>query len=148
MEIQPDFRELLKLLHNEKVEYIIVGAYALAFLGVPRYTGDLDLYIKPEKDNAKKIVNALEKYGFGSLGLSARDFENPGKIIQLGSPPARIDIITSISGVNWEDAKTNCLKDKYGDISINYLGRKQFISNKRATGRKKDLADLEALGEE
>ena len=118
MEIQPDFRELLELLNKEKVEYIIVGAYALAFLGVPRYTGDLDIYIKPEKENAKKIITALEKFGFGSVCLSPKDFEKTGKIIQLGYPPARIDIITSISGVNWEEAKTNCLVDKYGDISV------------------------------
>ena len=104
MEIQQDFRDLLELFNSNKVEYIIVGGYALAFHGAPRYTGDIDIYVKPEAGNAEQIMSALEEFGFGSVGLSAADFEKPGLVIQLWVPPVRIDIITSIGGVSWEEA--------------------------------------------
>jgi hypothetical protein len=91
---------------------------------------------------------ALGEFGFGSIGLSAVDFERPDKVIQVGVPPVRVDIITSLTGVSWEEAFSERVKSKYGDIIVHYIGREQFISNKRALGRKRDLADLEALGEE
>lgn len=98
MEIQPDFKDLLGLFNAHKVEYIIVGGYALAFHGAPRYTGDIDIYVKPDDKNAESIMSALEEFGFGSVGLSAEDFERPGQVIQLGVPPVRVDIITSKIG--------------------------------------------------
>ena len=91
---------------------------------------------------------ALNKFGFGSVGLKAEDFDAPDKVIQLGVPPVRVDIVTSITGVSWEEAFAGRVEGKYGDTNVYYIGRKQFISNKRALGRKKDLADLEAIGEE
>lgn len=148
MEVQPDFRDLLGLFNAHKVKYMIVGGYALAFHGVPRYTGDIDIFVKPGAENTQRILAALDEFGFGSVGLAASDFESPNKVVQLGVLPVRIDIITSISGVSWEEAISNCEKGEYADISVNYIGREQFVANKRATGRKKDLADLEALGEE
>lgn len=147
MEIQSDFKELLELFNSHKVEYLITGAYALAFYGAPRYTGDIDLYIKPDSENAGRIVKALDQFGFGSLGLKANDFTTPGQVIQLGVPPARIDIITSISGVSWEEAEKGKIAGNCGGIPVYFIGREQFITNKHATGRQKDLADLEALGE-
>jgi hypothetical protein len=147
MEIQPDFKELLGLFNAHKVEYIIVGGYALAFHGAPRYTGDIDIYIQPEDENAERIISALEEFGFGSVGLSAEDFARPGQVIQLGVPPVRVDIITSIAGVSWDEAFSDRALGKYGDIPVHYIGREQFIINKKAVARKKDLADLEALGE-
>ena len=147
MEVQPDFRDLLALFNKHQVDYIIVGAYALAFHGVPRYTGDLDIFIKPDPINAKHILAALDEFGFGSVGLTTKDFESSGKVIQLGVPPVRIDIITSITEVSWEDACLNTVEGKYGNVPVYFIGREQFILNKRALGRKKDLADLEALGE-
>ena len=147
MEIQQDFRDLLELFNSHKVEYIIVGGYALAFHGAPRYTGDMDIYVKPDAGNAQQIVSALDEFGFGSVGLAAADFEKPGQVIQLGVPPVRIDIITSIGGVSWNEAFTGQVAGKYGDIQVYYLGREQFLKNKRAVGRKKDLADIEALGQ-
>lgn len=147
MEIQQDFRDLLELFNSHKVEYIIVGGYALAFHGAPRYTGDIDIYVKPDAGNAQQIVSALDEFGFGSVGLAAADFEKPGQVIQLGVPPVRIDIITSIGGVSWDEAFTGQVAGKYGDIQVYYLGREQFLKNKRAVGRKKDLADIEALGQ-
>ena len=148
MEVQQDFRDLLELFNAHKVEYMIVGAYALAFHGYPRYTGDIDIFVKPEPINAQRIIAALDEYGFGTVGLSAVDFESPDKVVQLGVPPVRVDIVTSITGVSWEDAFTGRTEGKYGDIPVYFIGREQFISNKRALGRKRDFADLEALGEE
>lgn len=148
MEVQPDFRELLALFNAHKVDYIIVGGYALAFHGAPRYTGDLDIFIKPDPNNAQRILDALHDFDFKALGLTMDDFECPDKVVQLGVPPVRIDIITSLTGVSWEEAFAGRKKANYGDIPIYYLGREQFITNKRALGRKRDLADLEALGED
>jgi hypothetical protein len=147
MEVQKDFRDLLELFNKNTVEYIVVGAYALAYHGVPRFTGDIDIFVNNSPENATLIVQSLEEFGFGSLGLSANDFCQSEQIIQLGVPPVRIDLLTSITGVSWSQAdsgKESCL---YGDIPVHFLGKQQYIENKRATGRKKDLADLEALGE-
>ncbi len=148
MEVQPDYRDLLALFNAHKVEYMIVGAYALAFHGAPRYTGDIDIFVKPDALNAKRVLAALEEFGFKSVGLTAVDFENPDKVVQLGVPPVRVDIVISITGVSWEEASSGRAEGSYGDISVHYIGREQFIANKRALGRKRDLADLEALGEE
>ncbi|MGQ9632511.1 MAG: hypothetical protein ACUVXI_19670 [bacterium] len=147
MEVQQDFRDLLALFNVHKVEYMIVGAYALAFHGAPRYTGDIDIFVKPDAINAQRIMTALDDFGFGSVGLTASDFESPDKVVQLGVPPVRVDIITSLTGVSWEEAFSGRVKGKYGDIPVHYIGREHFVSNKRALGRRKDLADLEALGE-
>ena len=148
MEIQPDFRDLLELFNEHDVLYIIVGGYALAYHGAPRYTGDIDVFIKPDKVNAQRIMTALNDFGFGSIGLQKIDFEKSEQVIQLGVAPVRIDLITSISGVDWEEAQMGCVRGKYGNTPVNYLGKVEFIKNKRSVGRKKDLADLEALGEE
>jgi hypothetical protein len=147
MDPQPDFKELLTLLNRHKVEYMIVGAYALAFHGVPRNTGDIDIYVRPVASNAKKVMETLKDFGFGSLNLSDEDFLKPGQVVQLGHPPVRVDILTSISGVSWEQADKGKAAGKYDDVLVHYLGRQEYTANKRATGRKQDLADLEALGE-
>ncbi|HQO09805.1 MAG TPA: hypothetical protein PLK90_08160 [Clostridiales bacterium] len=147
MEVQKDFKELLELLNEQKVEFILVGAYALAFHGAPRYTGDLDIYIKPDIDNSKNVMKALVKFGFGSVGIKDEDLQKPDRVIQLGFPPVRIDLVTSISGVSWEEANSDKVSGIFGDVQVYYIGRESFIANKKATGRKKDLADIEALGE-
>ncbi|MDP2606431.1 MAG: nucleotidyltransferase [Deltaproteobacteria bacterium] len=147
MEVQPDFKELLGFFNDHRVSYLIVGGYALAFHGAPRFTGDLDIFIKPDHENAQRIVAALGAFGFASLGLTAEDFERPDQVIQLGVAPVRIDLITSITGVSWDDAFTGRASSNFGGVPVHYIGREQFILNKRATGRIKDLADLEALGE-
>jgi hypothetical protein len=146
MEIQEDFKEFFALLNEHKVEFIIVGGYALAFHGAPRYTGDIDVYLNPDHLNAERILKALEDFGFSSLDLSVEDFQKKDHIIQLGVPPIRIDIITSISGVTWEQAESSKISGEYGDVPVFYIGREQYLANKRATGRAKDIADIEALG--
>lgn len=148
MEVQPDFKDLLALFNKHEVDYIIAGAYALAFHGAPRYTGDLDILVKPEPANAKRIVRALHEFGFGSVGLTEGDFAQEGRIVQLGYPPVRVDIITSITGVSWERARSGRAQGQFGDVPVHYIGREDLVANKRALGRKKDLADLEAIGED
>jgi hypothetical protein len=145
METQPDFRELLALFNAHKVKYIVVGAYALAFHGVPRATGDFDILIEPTAQNSKRIILALQDFGFSLLKLTPEDFQKVGRVIQLGVPPVRIDLITSITGVSWKRAEKGKVKSAYGNIPVCYLGREELIANKRAVGRRKDAADLEAL---
>jgi hypothetical protein len=147
MEIQEDFKELLELFNAHSVEYLVVGGYALAFHGAPRFTGDIDLLIKADRENAERILAALTDFGFGSLKLSEDDFVLPQNVIQLGVPPVRIDIMTSLSGVPWEKASAGKVKGNYGDVAVHFIGKQDFIANKRTLGRKKDLADIEALGE-
>jgi len=148
METQPDFKDLLALFNKHQVEYLVVGGYALAFHGAPRYTGDMDILVRPNSANALRIMAALSEFGFGSVGLTTADFEKESVLIQLGVPPVRVDIITSLTGVLWKEAYRNRETGKYGDVPVFFIGRKQFITNKKAMGRKRDLADLEALGEE
>ncbi len=148
MEAQRDFRELLELFNAHDVACLIVGAHALGRHGAPRYTGDMDILVRADGENAERVLRALEKFGFGSAGLTLHDFSIPDNIVQLGVPPVRIDLITSITGVSWEEAWKGREKGLYGDVEVHYLGRREFIANKRALGRKKDLADLEALGED
>jgi len=148
MEFQEDFRELLGLLYSHGVEHLIVGAHTLAYHGAPRYTGDLDILLQPTPENAVRVMAALNDFGFGDVGLSLDDFSVPGKVIQLGFPPVRIDLLTSLTGITWKEAARGKIQGDYGGVPVFYLGREQFIRNKRALGRRKDLADLEALGEE
>ena len=154
MEIRTDFKELLELFsvrspqdNKNKVEYLIVDGYALAFHGAPRFTGDIDLFVRPVRKNAKRILTALNEFGFVSLDLSEEDFTMPGKVVQLGVPPIRIDIVTSISGVSWEKADAGKILGEYDRIPVHFISREDFIANKKSTGRKKDAADIEALGQ-
>lgn len=148
METQSDFKELFALLNAHDVAYLIVGAHALSFHGAPRYTGDINVYVRPDAANAERVLKALDAFGFGSLDLGMEDFTHPDCIIQLGMPPARIDFLTSISGVSWNQADAGKVAGHYGDVPVHYLGREEYIANKRSCGRKKDLADIEALGED
>jgi hypothetical protein len=146
MEAPQDFKELLALLNAHEVDYLIVGAYALAFHGSPRFTGDLDILVRADKENAVRILQALDEFGFGKVGIDETDLFKPDQIIQLGVSPVRIDIITSITGVSWQEARRGRQKGRFGDLEVYYIGKQQFVTNKKAIGRKKDLADLEALG--
>ena len=145
--MQKDFRDLLVLLNEHEVDFMIVGSYALAFHGAPRFTGDIDIYVRPDHDNAERILRALTDFGFGSLGLVVDDFQNQNKVTQLGVPPVRVDIITSITGVTWENASSGKCPGAYGDVPVFYIGKEEFLVNKQSIGRKKDLADVEALEE-
>ncbi len=148
MDVHPDFRELFVLFNKHEVDYLVVGGYALAFHGAPRFTGDIDILVRPEPRNAGRVVDALTEFGFGSTGLTREDFTAPGQVIQLGVPPVRVDLLTSLTGVSWDQAAASRTPGHYGDAPVFFIGRKEFIANKRALGRKRDLADIEALGEE
>jgi len=147
MEIPSDFKEFLELFNNHKVEYLIVGGYALAFHGAPRVTGDIDLFVRPTRENAERIRAALNEFGFESLRLALDELTKPGMVVQLGVPPVRIDLITQVTGVSWEKADAARVPGQYGDTPVHFISRDDLIANKRATGRLKDAADIEALGE-
>lgn len=148
MEPPRDFCELLECFNASGVKAIIVGAYALAFHGAPRMTGDLDVLVQPEADNSQRVAEALTAFGFESLGLSAGDFLRPDIVVQLGVPPLRVDLLTGISGVTWDDAWAGAVAGEFGTVDVRFLGLAELRRNKRAAGRLKDLADLEALGKE
>ena len=145
MKIPQDFKELLELLNVHKVDYLIVGGYALAFHGAPRFTGDIDLFVKPDSANAKRILEALAEFGFGSMNLSETDFTVPDNVIQFGVPPVRVDIMTSLTGVSWEKANADKVKGDFDKIIVHFISREDLITNKKMLGRQKDLADIEAL---
>ena len=145
MKVHSDFRDFVETLNKNKVEYVIVGAFALAFHGFPRATGDIDFWINPEKTNAMALIAALKDFGFGQLDISDKDILS-GKIIQLGFPPVRIDLITILDGLNADEIWQSRTKGKFGDLSVWYLSKVAFVKNKRCTGRHKDLADIEMLG--
>ncbi len=145
MPLPTDFRELLRSFLSHEVDFIVVGAHALAHHGHPRFTGDLDLLIRPTLANGTRAVKALVEFGFGSLGLTAEDFTQAGRIIQLGVAPFRIDLLTSISGVAFDEAWENKATGPTDGLTIHFLGRETLIRNKLATGRTQDLADVERL---
>lgn len=145
MDTQTDYKELLALFNKHDVRYLIVGGYALAFHGAPRFTGDLDLWVALGSGNAKRIVAALDEFGFGSLGLTEEDFQRPENVVQLGVQPVRIDLLTSISGVTWDQAYRNRIEGSYGDVPAFFIGIREFKANKKATGRRQDLADIDSI---
>lgn len=148
MELSPDLSELLGLFRTHNVEHVVIGAYALAFYGAPRFTGDLDILVEAGQENAERIMAALDAFGFGATGLTAGDFMGPDQIVELGHPPARVDVLTSITGVGWEEVAAGAVDGEMGGVAVRFIGRPELIRNKRALGRHKDLADIEALGED
>jgi hypothetical protein len=146
MKIHPDFRDFFRALNSNKVEYVIVGSYALAFHGQPRATGDIDVWIRPSPENSQALMQALFDFGFGTLDISSRDILS-GKVIQLGFPPVRIDLMTVLEGLTSQETWASRNRGMFGDQPVFYLGKDAFVKNKRALGRHKDLADLELLGE-
>lgn len=145
MKANKDFEEFFGLLNENDVQYLVVGGYAYAIHAEPRFTKDLDIFIRRDTDNARKVMNVLREFGFGSLELSEEDFLDPDRVIQLGNPPYRIDILTSISGVEFDEAWDNLKSGKYGNEKANFIGKKELRKNKKATGRKSDLTDLDNL---
>jgi hypothetical protein len=140
-----DWLEWLESLNSAKAEYIVVGGVSLAHHGMPRYTGDLDVLIHATPENARRVLAALAAFGFGSLAIEEHDLTAPARVIQLGYPPARIDLLTSIDGVTWDDADASAEAGRYGDVPTRFISRAMLIRNKRATGRTQDLADAERL---
>jgi len=140
-----DFKEFIALLNTNNIQYLVIGGYAVAYHGFPRYTKDLDLWINPSLSNAEKVLTALKEFGFGSLEITVNDLTTPEQTIQLGYPPIRIDLITSIDGVVFEDCYPNRMLIEDSGLFINVIDLENLKKNKRASGRAQDLADLENL---
>jgi hypothetical protein len=140
-----DFREFIELLNKHNVRYLVIGGYAVAFHGHPRYTKDLDIWIWMEKTNSKNLLSALKEFGFGSFGLNDEDFLKADHIIQLGYPPNRIDLMTSPKGVDFEKCYASRETIEIEGLKIDLIDMVNLKKNKQATGRLQDLADLENL---
>jgi hypothetical protein len=140
----PDMRDFLALLQKHSVDFIIIGAFALARFGIPRGTGDLDIFLNPTEENASKVIEVLREFGLSSLQLTTQDILS-GDIIQLGFPPARIDLLTRLTGVTTDEILKSRVPGKLGPFSVDFLGKEIFLKNKMAVGRTKDLADIEAI---
>ncbi len=140
-----DVRELLVLLDKHDVRYLIVGGFAVAVHGTPRYTKDLDIWVECSSDNANRLVRVLEDFGFASLGVTAVDFETPDLVVQLGYEPNRIDILTGLTGARFADAYPRRITAMLGELGVPIIDRESLIANKRALGRPQDLVDAEDL---
>lgn len=145
MKIEKDYAEFFALLNEHKVRYCVVGSYAVAFHAKPRYTKDIDIFIEPNKENAKKMIKVLQAYGFHGLDLSEKDFSTKGKVIQLGYEPLRVDIVTAISGREFKDVWRNKAEGTYGAQKVYFIGLNDLIKNKAAAGRLIDQSDVELL---
>lgn len=144
--MNPDFLDLLRAFIAADVRFLIVGAYALAAHGRPRATGDLDVWLDATPDNAARVVDALRAFGAPLHDVSATDFATPGIVYQIGVAPGRIDLLTTLTGVDFSAAWPNRVQRRIGDLDADFIGLQDFIANKRAVGRTKDLADIEGLG--
>jgi len=148
MPFPEDWRQFIESLNSSGVEYLVVGAVALAYEGFPRYTGDLDVLIRNSPDNAKRLEAALAEFGMAGLGLEATDFLDSYRVVQLGVAPNRIDLLTSLTGLTFDEAWVNHIETAMEGTRVNFIGRDALIRNKRLTARTQDKADVEALGEE
>ncbi|MBK6795866.1 MAG: nucleotidyltransferase [Acidobacteria bacterium] len=146
--LNPDYKEMLSTLSDERAEFIVVGAYALAVYGFPRATGDIDIWIRRSSDNAQRVWRALLKYGVPLLGLTKEDLTTAGIVFQIGLAPRRIDILTSIDGVEFDEAKSQCKIVEIEGVKIPIISRNHLIQNKKATNRLQDVADVAWLENE
>jgi hypothetical protein len=143
--LPPDFKEFLQLLNSYEIRYLIIGGYAVGYHGYPRATGDLDIWVAVERQNADKLASALQEFGFDSPEVSPELFLEENKVVRMGLPPVRIELVTTISGVSFEDCYAERIQDSLEDIPVNLISLQRLKENKRASGRYKDLNDLENL---
>jgi hypothetical protein len=148
--LNEDFLDLLRSLLDSGARFLVAGAHALAGHGTPRATGDLDVWILADPENVERVWQALQHFGapVKALGISREDLETPGNVVQIGLPPRRIDLLTELSGVTFEEAWRSRVVQEVGALQVPFLGKETLIRNKRATGRLKDLADVESLEDE
>jgi len=145
--VNQDFLDLLRAFADHNVRYLIVGAYALGVHGAPRATGDLDVWVDPTPDNASRVMSALAQFGAPLTEVTADDFSRPGIVFQMGLPPFRVDVLTELSGLTFAETWPSRTQAPFGPLVVEVIGRESFILNKRATGRAKDLGDIERLGD-
>jgi len=140
-----DFVDLLQAFVDAEVRFLVVGAYALAIHGRPRATGDLDIWVEPSRNNAARVIRALAAFGAPLDQINESDFASPGVTYQMGVAPGRIDILTDLTGLTFQEAWPGRLARPFGDVTVDVIGLAEFIRNKRATGRAKDLGDIQGL---
>jgi hypothetical protein len=145
MDLAPDFDEFIGSLIAHDVQFLIVGAYALALHGAPRFTGDLDVLVGPTLDNVSRLLGAVRSFGFPVEDLRAEDLVQPRRMLQMGVEPVQIHVMSAISGVTWDEAWGDRVIARLGTHEVSILGRTSFLRNKRASGRPKDLADIDAI---
>lgn len=145
MKLDKDFADFISALNNNKVNYLIVGGYAMAFLGRPRFTGDLDIWIDCSEVNATKTLAAIKAFGFANLGITKKDLMQTNQVIQLGFPPVRIDVMTDLDGVHFKDAWQNRQTLTIDGLDLSHISKTDLIKNKTALGRTQDLADIKLL---
>jgi len=145
MSLSRDFVEFIECLSARRVEYLLVGGYALAFHGRPRYTKDIAFWVRPTRRNAERLLAALVDFGFGEMELSADDFCTPGQVVQLGKAPSRIDLVTSVTGLEFEPAFARRIETDYDGVALYVIHRDDLVANKRALGKPRDLLDAEDL---
>lgn len=143
--IPPDFVAFLRLLNAHRVEYLLIGGYAVGYHGYPRPTGDLDVWIATHPDNAERVLQVLTAFGFGETGITADELTTPQKVFRMGLPPVRIELQTTISGVQFADSYTRAVHDEIEGVPVRIISLGDLRRNKHAAGRTKDLADLEHL---
>jgi hypothetical protein len=148
MNLSNDLREFVELLNSTGVKYLLVGGHAVAFHGYPRFTGDIDFFVERSETNATRLEELLKVFGFSGLGIKAADFLQAGIVVQLGRPPNRIDLLTSIDGVDFDQAWVNKVTANLGGLPVSVIGKAELIANKHATGRAQDLADLKRIENE
>jgi len=145
MNLQKDLREFVELLNELDVHFLVVGAFAVAYHGYPRYTADIDLFVDNSEENAERLLKAINQFGFGSVGLTKEDFQQNDQVVQLGVAPNRLDLMTHISGVTFADAWDSREFGDIGGLRVPFISREILKRNKAASGRTQDLADLEHL---
>ncbi len=143
--LSQDFKEFVQLLIENKADYLIVGGYAVGVHGYPRFTGDLDIWLNPTVENATKILKCIDLFGFGTLNFTEKDFTKEENVIQLGYPPLRIDLLTTIDGVKFQDCYKNKVIFEMDDLQVNFISYNDLIKNKTSSGRLRDLDDIENL---
>lgn len=147
MDLAPDFNEFFELLIEHRVEFVVVGAYALALHGAPRYTGDMDVLVRPIHENAIRLLAAIREFGFPTNALTPDAVVATSCLIEMGTPPVQLHIMSAIDGVSWESVWAGREVTTLDGLMVPFIGRQEFLVNKRAAGRVKDLADIEALGD-
>lgn len=145
MEFNQDFRDILVALNDADVDFLVVGAYAVAAHGFPRATGDLDIWVRANPESAPKVIRALQLFGAPMHEISETDFASPSVVFQIGVPPGRIDVLTVVSGLDFDTAWINRISLTINDVTFPVIGLADLITNKRAAGRPKDIADIAGL---
>jgi len=145
MNTQPDFEDFLRLLEAHRVDYMIVGGYAVAYHGYPRFTKDIDIFFSDAAENLLRVQEVLVAFGFQIATVPLEALAKPDAVVAIGVEPVRIDLLNRIDGVTYEEARASTVRGRYGDVEVTFIGKEDLLRNKRATGRHRDLGDVEEL---